>query len=310
MHVLDLEVGQIAVLDGLGQDLAGVGGVDVEVDDVIVLDADHAVAVGLGKGAHLGGAGPVLLVDEELGAVAVLDVLHLHQVVGKDAAACVGGGELGLVLGGLGGGDDALAVEHLAHAFKDDQDALAPGVHHAGLFQHGQQVGGVVQGALAGGQDQIPQLVHIGDAAGAGLLRGDAGHRQDGALGGLHDGLIGGLDALFQGDDQVLGAGLLFALQRLGEAAEQQAGDDARVAPRAPQHGGGGGLGGLAHGAVVGQGFQLGHRRADGHPHVGAGIAVRHGEHVQLVHAGALVVDVVCAGDDGVTQNFTTNHCF
>src|SRR5699024_4318752 len=98
VHVLDLEVGQVAVLDGLAKDLAGVGGVDVEVDDVVVLDADHAVAVGLGKGAHLGGAGPVLLVDQELGAVAVLDVLHLHQVVGKDAAAGVGGGQLGLVL--------------------------------------------------------------------------------------------------------------------------------------------------------------------------------------------------------------------
>src|SRR5699024_8172739 len=271
----------------------GVGGVDVDVEHVVALDADHAVAVGLGKGAHLGGAGPVLLVDQELGAVAVLDVLHLHQVIGKDAAAGVGGGQLGLVLGGLGGGDDALAVEHLAHALEDDQDALAPGVHHAGLFQDGQQVGGVVQGALAGGQDQVPQLVHVGDAAGPGLLRGDAGHRQDGALGGLHDGLIGGLDALFQGGDQVPGAGLFFAFQRFGKAAEQQAGDDARVAPRPPQHGGGGGLGGLAHGAVVGQGVQLGHRRADGHPHVGAGIAVRHGEHVQLVHAGALVVDVV-----------------
>src|SRR5699024_3474882 len=214
VHILDLEIGQVAVLDGFREDLAGVGGVDVEVDDVVVLDADHAVAVGLGKGAHLGGAGPVLLVDQELGAVAVLDVLHLHQVVGKDAAAGVGGGQLGLVLGGLGGGDDALAVEHLAHALEDDQDALAPGVHHAGLFQDGQQVGGVVQGALAGGQDPVPQLVHVGDAAGPGLLRGDAGHRQDGALGGLHDGLIGGLDALFQGGDQVPGAGLFFAFQR------------------------------------------------------------------------------------------------
>ena len=56
MHILDLEVGEVAVLDGLAQDLAGVGGVDMEVDDVIVLDADDAVAVGLGEGAHLCGA--------------------------------------------------------------------------------------------------------------------------------------------------------------------------------------------------------------------------------------------------------------
>ena len=53
----------------------------MEVDDVIVLDADDAVAVGLGEGAHLCGACALVLIDEELGAVAVLDVLDLHQVV-------------------------------------------------------------------------------------------------------------------------------------------------------------------------------------------------------------------------------------
>ena len=94
VHVLDLEVGQVAVLDGLAQDLAGVGGVDMEVDDVIVFDADDAVAVGLGEGAHLCGACALVLVDEELGAVAVLDVLHLHQVVGEHVA----GGEEVVVL--------------------------------------------------------------------------------------------------------------------------------------------------------------------------------------------------------------------
>ncbi len=295
MHVLDLEVGQVAVLDGLGEDLAGVGGVNVQVDDVVVLDADHAVAVGLGKGAHLGGAGTVVLVNQELGAVAVLDVLHLHQVVGKDAAAGIGGGQLGLVLGLLGGRNDVLAVEHLAHALKDNHDALAPCVHDAGLLQDGQQVGGVLQGALAGSQHQVPQLGHIGNLAGLGLLGGDAGHRQDGALGGLHDGLVSGLHALLQSQDQIVGAGLLLALQGLGEAAEQQAGDDARVAAGAPQHGGSGGLGGLAHGAVSAQSFQLADGSAHRHAHVGAGVTVGHGEDVQLVHAGALVVDVVCA---------------
>ena len=56
VHVLDLEVGQVAVLDGLAQDLAGVSGVDMQVDDIVILDAYHAVAVGFSKGAHLCGA--------------------------------------------------------------------------------------------------------------------------------------------------------------------------------------------------------------------------------------------------------------
>ena len=63
MHVLDLEVGQVAVLDGLAPDLAGVSGVDMQVDDIVILDADHAVAVGFGKGAHLCGACALVLLS-------------------------------------------------------------------------------------------------------------------------------------------------------------------------------------------------------------------------------------------------------
>ena len=257
VHILDLEVGEVAVLDGLAQDLAGVGGVDMEVDDVIVLDADDAVAVGLGEGAHLCGACALVLVDEELGAVAVLDVLDLHQVVGEDALAGVLGGELGLVGDSLAAGHDVLTVEDLAHALEDDHDALAAGVHDAGLLQDGQQVGSVLQSLLTGGHHDVPQLGHILFAAGSSFLGGDAGDGQDGAFGGLHDSLVSALDALLQCSHDVGGVSLLFALQSFGEAAEQQAGDDAGVAAGAAQHGGGGGLCGLAHGAAVVHGLQL-----------------------------------------------------
>ena len=309
MHVLDLEVGQVAVLDGLAQDLAGVSGVDMQVDDIVILDADHAVAVGFGKGAHLCGACALVLVDEELGAVAVLDVLHLHQVVGEHALACVLGGELGLVGGALAAGHHGLAVEHLAHALKDDHNALAACVHNAGLFQHGQQVGGILQRLLACGHHHVPQGGDLLGTAGGSFLAGHPGNGQDGALGGLHHGLVGTLHALFQGGDDVGGVGFLLAFQRLGEAAEQQAGDHAGVAARTAQHGGGSGLGGLTHGAAVVQRVQLCHGGTHRHAHVGAGVAIGHGENVQLVHTGALVVDVVRAGDDRVAQDLTRNHC-
>ena len=308
MHVLDLEVGQVAVLDGLAQDLAGVGGMDVQVDDVIVLDADDAVAVGLCESAHLGSAGTLILVDEELGAVAVLDVLDLHQVIGEDAAAGVLGGELGLVGSSLAACDDGLTVEDLAHALEDDHDALAAGIHDAGLLQDGQQVGGVLQCFLTGGEHHVPQSGDFAGTAGSCFFGGHAGNGQDGALGGLHDSLVSALDALLQSLDEVVCTGFLLAFQRLGEAAEQQAGDDAGVAARTAQHGGSSGLGGLADGAAVVQSFQLTDGCAHGHAHVGAGVAVRDGEDVQLVHAGALVVDVVCAGNNRVAQDLTRNH--
>ena len=201
-------------------------------------------------------------------------------------------------------------MEHLAHALEDDQDALTASVNDAGLLQNGQQIGGVVQSLLAGSHHHVPQGGHILGTAGGGFFGSHAGHGQDGALGGLHDGLIGALDALLQGFDDIVGGSFLLALQRLGEAAEQQAGDNAGVAAGTAQHGGGSGLGGLAHGAAVIQSFQLAHGCAHGHAHVGAGVAVRNGEDVQLVHAGALIVDVVGAGNNGVAQDLTRNHSF
>ena len=58
--------------------------------------------------------------------------------------------------------------------------------------------------------------------------------------------------------------------------------DGTRASATAPQQGAGGDLGGLAHrgGLVL---FQLRRSGLDGKAHIGAGIAVRHGEYVQVV---------------------------
>ena len=279
------------------------------VGNVVVLDHNNGVAVGFKEGAQAGNAGIGILVQQELGAVAVLDVLDLHQVVGKNALACGFAGYLGLG-GDLGTGDDLAAVEYLLHALKDQHDALAAGVHDTGLFQYGQQVRGVVQRGLTGLQRGVPHGRNIQLGALGGLLGSQTGDGQDRALGGLHDGLVGGLDALLQGGSQVSGGCLGLVLQRLGEAAEQKARDNAGVAAGAAQHGGGSGLAGLGHGAAVGHGLKLGAGGADGHAHVRAGITVRHGENVQLIHAGALVGNVVGAGKNGVAQGLASNHGF
>ena len=66
---------------------------------------------------------------------------------------------------------------------------------------------------------------------------------------------------------------------------------------------------GMTVGAAVVQRVQLCHGGPHRHAHVGAGVAIGHRENVQLVHTGALVVDVVRAGDDRVAQDLTRNHC-
>ena len=50
----------------------------------------------------------------------------------------------------------------------------------------------------AGGHHHIPQSGHILGTAGSSFLRGNACNREDGALGGLHNGLISTLDTLLQ----------------------------------------------------------------------------------------------------------------
>ena len=123
-----------------------------------------------------------------------------------------------------------------------------------------------------------------------GSLGGQAGDGEDGALGRLHDGLVGGGHALVEGGSQGHAVGGVVVLQGLGHAAEEQGEDDAGVATGAPQQGGGVGGGSLGHG---GGGLFLGLSGggANGQGHVGAGVAVGHREDVELVDALFLGVD-------------------
>ena len=214
----------------MADDLARVRSVDVAVDDLIVLDDHDAVAVALQEGAQLIAAGTVVFVHQKLGAVTVFDVFDLHQVVGVNALACAAGGELGALLRRFVSGDDMVVFKNGEHALEDIHKALAARVHNAGLFQHRQLLGRVVQRALGGGAHQLPQLHRVRDAAGRGFLAGHTGHRQHRALGGFHHGLVCALNAFFQRLHKVLCIGCFFALQRLGKAAEQQAGNNAGVA--------------------------------------------------------------------------------
>ena len=279
------------------------------VGHVVILDDHNGIAVGLQESAQAGHAGAGILMQQELGAVTVLDVLDLHQVVGEDALAGGLAGDLRLS-GHFGTGNDFAAVKDLLHALKDEHDALTAGIHDASLFQHGQQVGGVLQRSLTGGEGGVPHGGDLHLGALGGLLGSQAGDGQNGALGGLHNGFVSSLNAHLQGVGQVFGAGLILALQGLGEATEQQAGNDAGVAAGAAQHGGSSGLAGFGHGAGVGQSLQLAAGGADGHAHVCAGVAIGHRENVQLVHTDTLVGNVVGAGKNGVAQGLASNHVF
>ena len=307
MHILNLEIGEVAVLDGLTEHHAGVGGVHMAVCHIVILDNNHRVAVGFKEGTQAGNAGILILVEKELGAVAVLDVLNFHEVIGEDALAGSAGIQLGLG-SHFGTCDHLAALKDLTHTFKDQHNALTACVHNAGLFQDGQQIGRILKGSLTGGADCSPQGGNIIRFAGAAGLSSQTGNGEDGAFGRLHNRLVSGFDAHLKCAGQIRGLSICLAGQCLGETAEQKARDNTGVSARTAQHGGGGRFAGLGHRAGIRHSAQFLDRSTDGHAHVGTGIAVRNWENIQLIHAGALVGNIVGAGKNGVAQNLTCNH--
>ncbi len=126
------------------------------------------------------------------------------------------------------------------HPLEDHQEALAPRVHHAGLFQHRVLVDGVGQGFLPlpnGGLQHGLRRVLLPGGGGGGLSGSQAGHGEDGALGGLHHRLVGGGHAEVQGDGQIPTVDGLPVLEGLCNSAEQQGERMTPEFPRAPEAG-------------------------------------------------------------------------
>ena len=133
-HILDFGKLQRAVLLPLGQCGAGGIGMDVDFEFFIALSDDQTVTDGVKIGPvgfqiHVG----VVLADNENGVEGEGDIL-IPQ-----------GGEvrLLLLLGKVGALGHGLALKLVQHPLEDHQKALAAGVHHPGLFQHGILLGGV-----------------------------------------------------------------------------------------------------------------------------------------------------------------------
>ena len=210
-----------------------------------------------------------------------------------------------------------IAIDHIDEVVALIRASASPDEARAGLMQRFEltevQARAILDmrlQRLTGLQRGVPHGRNVQLGALGGLLGSQAGDGQNGALGGLHNGFVSSLNAHLQGVGQVFGAGLILALQGLGEATEQQAGNNAGVAAGAAQHGGSSGLAGFGHGAGVGQSLQFAAGGADGHAHVCAGVAIGHRENVQLVHTDTLVGNVVGAGKNGVAQGLASNHVF
>ena len=263
----------------------------MDLKGLVVLADDQAVADGAQVGPQGLNGGVLPLAHDE------------HRVEGEGDLFLAEGGEIGLALGlFLGHIRDLLAPQGPQHTVQNHQIPLSAGVHHAGLFQHRIHLNGLRQGLLALADGLLQDVFHA-----VALLRSlhgpvsrQPGDRQHRALCGLHHSAIGGGHALLQSAGQLHTIGLLISLEILGHTPKQQGEDNAGVSSCAPQEGGGGDGRGVGHGD--GLVFpQLCGGGLDGQAHVGAGVAVRHGEYVQVVDGFSFY------GDAGSAEK---NHLF
>ena len=279
---------------------AGVVGVDMNLDDFIVVHQHQAVADAAQELPELLRVVLVLPGDDELGAVGKGDVLGVEV------------GEVSLLLhfarGTALGCYHILALQGTHHGFQRQQPALAAGIHHAGLFQHRVLVDGVGQrhfGFLDGSRlDKFDKVILLGSLGGLGGSQ--TGNGQDGALGGLHDGLVSCIHATLQGIGPQHAVADLVPLEGLGDAAHQQGQNHAGVAASAPQHGGGRNLRGGVQLRVL-RFAQVGCGRVDGHGDIGAGVSVGNRENVQFVQRLLVNFDGCSSADNHPAQLGTVN---
>ena len=290
-HVFDLNGQQRTEFQTLLERLVRLVGVNVYLDDIIILDNNQRIADFVQDRAQTSNIACLVLAGcDELGAVGEGDVLVV------DRSEVCGG------LGRLCRNSTFLvdAAQRVQHALEDGDKAEAAGVNHACLFKHRILMNGFLKCGVALLDDRCQNLLcserRLGLTQLDRVLCRNARYGQDGALSGLHNRLVGGVYALAQCKRECAAVGLVGLAQLFRHAAEQQRQDNTRVAARAAQQRGSGRVRRFGEGRL-GELFHLSHCGTHRHGHIRAGIAVRYREYVQFVCLFLLFCNGECALD-------------
>ena len=293
-HVLNLDGEQLAELQTCFERLVRAVGVYVNLDDIVVINNNKAVADAVEERAQaLYIARLIAALCDKFGAVGKRDILVL-DVRERRTGLCM------LRLSS----DFALLVDaviRVVHALEDGQEAEAACIDDARLFQNRVLVRGLCQCLMAlvdgGAQNLAAVDVRVGLTQLEYMLCRNAGNGQNGAFRRLHDCLVRRLYALMQSECKILSLGSLALFQLLGHAAEQQRQNDAGIAACAAQQCG---CRRRTRCRQVGLG-QLGYlifRRRHRQRHIGSGITVRNREYIQLICFFFFFFNGQCALDD------------
>jgi hypothetical protein len=200
-----------------------------------------------------------------------------------------------VVVGGLGQGTP---VDHVEQGIDEQHEAGAAGVDHAGLGQHRQELGGVLQGRGRGRRHRVQHLDQPGVTGAVRGVGGVAGDGEDRALHRAHDGGVGQPAGAEKSVGHAGGIHGVTAAQAVGQAPQDLGQDDPGVAPGAHERAV---YDRLLHAGVVGP-LEPGHHRLQGQGHVGAGVAVGDRVDVEPVEPLPVPAQQVSVGDHGGAQ--------
>ena len=210
-------------------------------------------------------------------------------------------GDRPFTLVGLG---QRLTVDHEQRRVEQEQEPGSAGIDDAGVLQHGELLGSVVERGLAGGArgtEHSHQAGSVGRGGGGGVGR-FAHDGQDRALDRLEHRQICGRRCRLQRFGDLRGREIGGVLQRADQPAQDLAEDHTAVAACPHQAAVADGIAGRLQ-LEVGQ-VELGDHGIERSGHVGAGVAV--GNRVDVEPIDALGVDLqgVAEGDDRAAQRF------
>jgi hypothetical protein len=262
------------------------GGADVrDVDVHVVLTAtggvdadDHeAVAEGGEPFVQTGDRALVGVGEEELDLAAGAGRRLVREVLARVPVAVLATGE---------GRPGRFHAGHGGHQrVQDEAEAGAAGVHHSGVAEDGELLRRRLEGGpgtVGGRADDVGEVGSPLVDGGDGGRRAGTGHGEERPFLGVGHRGVGGVGRLLEGGGERRTVGRGLAGQMVGEAAEELGEDRARVAPGSEDGAAGehrpGRLGGARALAV-----ERGDSGLGGEQEVGAGVAVGHGEDVEIV---------------------------
>ena len=277
-HVLNLGKLERAVLLAFIQRIARHVGVDMDLEDLIVIADDQRIT----------DAGEIPAQRVEVDIRSALPY-HIDSVKSKgDGLHQVDAGigeeiRLGIIpLSFLAG--DHFSAQGSENGAEDHHIALAAGIDHPGFLQNGVLIDGIIESQFTGfdaGDERVLEAGALVCGSGRGL-GGKTGDGENRTFGRFHDSFVGGIDAVGHGACELCGTCGLETLKPLRDPAEQKGEDDAGISACTAQH---------CAGNTVGSGgdcveillAELDSRIVDGETHVCTGITVRHGEDVQVI---------------------------